>query len=108
MEPATTTRTALPPYLDAQRRRLTGLIGATRGVDPSGVEADLRAGVTGLAEFGAVGDAARAEEELARWLASQGRFAEAEPLFASARATYERIGALGWLAQMEAEVSSGA
>jgi class 3 adenylate cyclase/tetratricopeptide (TPR) repeat protein len=107
MEPVTTTRTALPPYLDAQRLRLTGLIGATRGVDPDGVEADLRAGVAGLEAFGAVGDAARAKEELARWLVSQGRAAEAEPLFTSARATYQQIGAQGWLSRMNAEVSTG-
>jgi hypothetical protein len=107
MEPVTTTRAALPPYLDAQRLRLTGLIGAARGVDPDGVEADLRAGVAGLARFGAVGDAARAEEELARWLVSQGRAAEAEPLFTSARATYQQIGAQGWLSRMNAEVSTG-
>ena len=57
-DPVTTSRAALPPYLDAQRLRLQGLIGAARGADPAAVEADLRAGVAGLAAFGAVGDAA--------------------------------------------------
>jgi hypothetical protein len=104
MEPVTTTRAALPPYLDAQRLRLSGLIAVARGDDPAAAEADLRAGVAGLAAFGAVADAARAEEELARWLISQGRAAEAEPMLEDVRATYEQIGALGWLAQMHSAV----
>ena len=81
-----------------------GLIGAARGDDPATVETDLRAGIAGLTAFGAIGDAARAEEELARWLISQDRADEAEPLLAHVRATYEEIGALGWLAQMDSEV----
>jgi hypothetical protein len=104
MEPVTTTRAVLAPYLDAQRLCLRGLIGAARGDDPAAVETDLRAGVAGLASFGAIGDAARAEEELARWLISQDRAAEAEPLLAHVRATYEQIGAFGWLAQVDSKV----
>ncbi len=104
MEPVTSKRASLPPYLDAHRLRLTALIGAARGDNPAEVEADLRAGIAGLASFGAVGDAARAEEELARWLVSQGRADEALPLLARVRATYQEIGALGWLAQMDSGV----
>jgi tetratricopeptide (TPR) repeat protein len=106
MEPVTSARATLPPYLDAQRLRLTGLITATRGDDPAAAEADLRAGVSGLRAFGAVCDAARAEEELARWLISQGRAGEAEPLLTHVRATYKQIGALGWLAQMDNALAS--
>ncbi len=71
----TATATGLvPPYVAAQRDRLRGLIRAARGGRPARVvEADLRSGVAGLEAFGAVGDAARAKEELARWLISQGR-----------------------------------
>jgi class 3 adenylate cyclase len=101
MAPVTTSRRALPAYLDAQRLRLQGLVRATRGDDPDKIEADLRAGVAGLTNFGAVGDAARAEEELARWLVSQGRADEAEPLLSHVRATYEQIGSRGWLAQLD-------
>ena len=97
----------VPPHVAAQRDRLRGLLGATRGDDPAMVEADLRAGVAELTAFGAVGDAARAEEELARWLISQGRADEAEPLLAHVRATYEQIGALGWLAKVGSEISTG-
>ena len=107
MEPVTAATEAVAPYLVAQRDRLRGFVGAAREDDPAAVEANLRAGMAGLAVFGAVGDAARAEEELARWLIGQGRSDEAEPLLAHARATYEQIGALGWLAQMDAKVSTG-
>lgn len=63
-------------------------------------------GVAGLTSFGAVGDAARAEEELARWLISQDRAAEAEPLLVHVHATYEQIGAPGWLARMDSAVTA--
>jgi class 3 adenylate cyclase/tetratricopeptide (TPR) repeat protein len=97
----------VPPHVAAQRDRLRGLIRAAREDDPAVVEADLRSGVAGLEAFGAIGDAARAKEELARWLMSQGRSGEAEPLLGEARATYAQIGALGWLARMDAAVSAG-
>ena len=73
------------PYVVAHRDRLSGLIRAAREDDPAAVEADLRSGIAGLEAFGAVGDAARAKEELARWLISQGRPDEAEPLLDQAR-----------------------
>jgi hypothetical protein len=101
MAPVAAPSTVLPPYLDAQRLRLRGLVRAARGDDPDGTEADLRDGVTALTTFGAVVDAVRAEEELARWLVSRGRAEEAEPLLASVRATYKEIGARGWLARLD-------
>jgi class 3 adenylate cyclase len=90
----------------AQWPRLRGLVAAARGDDPQTVETDLRAGIEALAGYGAVGDRARAEEELARWLAEQGRDAEAGPLLATARATYAEIGAVGWLARLDAWVGA--
>lgn len=91
----------LSPGVKAQVLRLRGLIAADRGDDAAVVEVDLRAGIAALDHFGAQGLHARAEEEFGRWLASQGRTSEAEPLLAEARATYEQIGAVGWLAQLE-------
>jgi class 3 adenylate cyclase/tetratricopeptide (TPR) repeat protein len=92
----------LSPAVVAQWLRLRGLVGAARGDDPSTVEADLRAGIEALQAFGAVGERARAEEELARWLVEQDRPAEAAPLVVSARETYVEIGAEGWLARLDA------
>jgi class 3 adenylate cyclase/tetratricopeptide (TPR) repeat protein len=100
MEPVATARFALPAYLDAQRLRMRGLIAAARCDDPDGIEADLRAGVSGLTTFGAVGDAARAQEELACWLLSQERADEATPLLAKVRASYKELGARRWLAEL--------
>ena len=103
LEPVATAQPGLvSPGVGAQWLRLRGLVGAARGADPSVVEADLRAGIEALGAFGAVGERARAQEELARWLVEQDRADDAEPLVASARATYADIGADGWLAQLDA------
>ena len=91
----------VPPGVAAQSLRLRGLVGAARSADPVRVEADLRAGIDALSAFGAVGESARAQEELARWLVAQDRAEEAEPLVAAARTTYADIGAQGWLAQLD-------
>ena len=89
----------------ASARSGTGSVawsGPARGADPSVVEADLRAGVEALGAFGAVGERARAQEELARWLVEQDRAEDAAPLVVSARETYAEIGAEGWLARLDA------
>ena len=65
------------------------------------VEAALRDGVDALAAFGAVGFHAQAQEELGRWLVTQGRADEARSLLATARATYADIGAAGWLTRLD-------
>ena len=97
----------LSPMLAALLAGLRGLVGASRGDEPAVIEADLRAGVAGLEDFGAVGLAARSKEDLAEWLAAQGRVDEAMDLREQARATYREIGALGWLAQLDARHASG-
>ena len=92
----------LSPAVRAQWLRLRGLVGAARGDDPAVVEADLRDGIAALDTFGAVGERARAQEELGRWLVGQDRGLDAEPLLAAARATYAEVGATGWLGQLDA------
>jgi tetratricopeptide (TPR) repeat protein len=92
----------LAPAVVAQWLRLRGLVGAARGDEPSTVEADLRAGVEALGAFGAVGERARAQEELARWLVEQDRAVDAAPLVVAARETYAEIGAGGWLSRLDA------
>ena len=87
-------------------QNLKGLVGSARGDDPQQVEVDLLAGVATLSDFGAVGWAARAEEDLAHWLVGQGRGDDARPRFENARATYKDIGATGWLARLDASVGS--
>jgi len=63
--------------------------------------ADVSEAITRLDDFGARGMAAQAREDLGRWLVDEGSTAEAEPLLAAARTTYEEIGATGWLARLE-------
>jgi class 3 adenylate cyclase/tetratricopeptide (TPR) repeat protein len=92
----------IAPAVKAQLHRLQGLLGAARDDDPERVEADLRAGVAALDAFGAVGLCAQAKEELGRWLVGQRRGAEAQALLEQARATYADIGAVGWLARLNA------
>ena len=75
---------------------------------PTAIETELRAGVSGLDDFGAVGLAARAKEDLAEWLAAQGRADEATDLREQARSTYQEIGALGWLRQLDTHLPSDA
>ena len=97
--------TALPgqrsPAVAAQWHRLHGLLAAARGEDPELAETEMRAGIDALAAFGAVGFHAQAQEELARWLANEHRDEEAAPLLTAARATYDRIGANGWLSRLD-------
>jgi class 3 adenylate cyclase len=106
LEPVTTAPSGIvPPGVAAQLPRLRGLVAAARGGDPSDVETELRAGVTALERFGNVGQRARAEAELGRWLVGQGRADEAEQLLERARETFTEIGATGWLRQLDAVVT---
>jgi hypothetical protein len=94
--------TQVSPALAAQVLRLTGRVGAGRGDDPVSVEDHFRRGISALDAFGAIGERAVAQEELGRWLVDQGRPDDAEPLLAAARSTYVEVGALGWLARLDA------
>ncbi len=95
--------TVVSPAVSAQHQRLHGLLRALRGDESDLVEADLRAGVAALTDFGAVGWAARASQDLARWLTDQDRKEEAQEFIDHARATYREIGAHGWLERLDAE-----
>ncbi len=89
------------PAVAAHLLNLRGVVGAMRGDDPTRVEADLRAGVVALADFGAIGLSARAEEDLGRWLVDQGRAAEGRLALDHARDVYHQIGATGWVAVLD-------
>jgi tetratricopeptide (TPR) repeat protein len=89
------------PAVAAHWHRLRGLV-AARTDDEAVAEADMRAGIIALDDFGAHGYRAQAQEELARWLVDQHRLDEAAPLIEAARATYAEIGATGWLARLDA------
>jgi len=65
----------------------------------------MRDGVSAFDAFGATGLRARAQEELARWLADQGRASDAAPLWEQVRTTYTDIGATGWLARLDSSLA---
>jgi len=90
-----------PAAVAAQWHRLRGLVAAARGDDPQFVESELRAGIEALRTFGACGFQAQAEQELGRWLVTQGRTEEAAPLLDAARTAFAEIGASGWLAKLD-------
>ncbi len=98
------------PAVAAQWRWLRGLVAGLRGDDPREVESEIRTGIAALDAFGAVGMRAQAQEDLARWLVTQGRAGDADSLVAQARATYTEMGAHGWLARLDdwRPVGSGA
>jgi hypothetical protein len=81
---------------------LRGFTAILRGDPDDEVEGELRAGLAGLDAFGAVGLHAQAQERVARWLLDRGRPGDAAPLLDAARQTYERIGAAGWVARIDA------
>lgn len=72
----------------AEHARLRGTLAAARGED---AEADLRAAERAHAAYGAPYLLARTRLELGRWLVGRGRRAEAEPLLAQARETFEAL-----------------
>jgi hypothetical protein len=81
---------------------MRGLVRMGRGDDAELIEADLRESIELLDAFGARTLRGQAEEALGRWLVSQGRDAEGHAVLDRARATYQDIGARGWLARLEA------
>ncbi len=109
LEPATTAAPGIvSPAVAAQLRNLRGLIGSARGDNASEIEADLRADVAALADFGGVGWSARAEEDLGRWLVTQGRCSDAEMPLGHAREVYREVDADGWLARLDTWLASHA
>jgi tetratricopeptide (TPR) repeat protein len=93
------------PAVSAHLLNLRGVVGALRGDDAVQVEADLRAGVAALEQFGAIGLSARAEEDLGRWLVAQGRTTEGMAALDHARDIYRQIGAVGWAALLDVSLS---
>lgn len=91
----------IPAGLTTQVARLRGLCGAADGADPAEVEhlfrtarAEARAWQSPVAE-------ARVCAELADFLVRVDRADEAAPLLASARAEFERLGAVRWLSELD-------
>jgi hypothetical protein len=103
LEPVATAPSGLvSPGVGAQWLRLRALVAAARGTDPVAVEAALRAGIDALTAYGAVGEVARAQEELARWLVEQSRPDDARGAARVRPDDVPEIGAAGWLERLDA------
>jgi class 3 adenylate cyclase/tetratricopeptide (TPR) repeat protein len=84
------------PYVRAQRMRLGGRLAGRRG-EGTVAERSLKRAAARFRELGLPFWAAVTELELAEWLDAEGRREEAEPLVASARETFQQLGAKPWL-----------
>jgi hypothetical protein len=94
-------RVAVPRALRGHRARLRGAAEARHGDDPVAAERDLREAIEHYAAWESPVYVARSEADLALALDRQGRAEEATVARASARATYERLGAAAWQLQLE-------
>jgi class 3 adenylate cyclase/tetratricopeptide (TPR) repeat protein len=96
--------TALPgevtPWLKAQAARLAARVAIVRGRDED-VEPAFIAAEDGFRELGSVFDLAVTRLEHAEWLSGHGRSAEAGPLLAEARETFEHLRARPWVERLE-------
>ncbi len=91
----------VPPFLRAQVRRARSVLAAARG-DDDGVEEGLVAAEETFRELGYAYWTARAQLELAEWLAGQGRAGAAATLAGQAAATFEQLGAQPMLGRARA------
>jgi hypothetical protein len=94
-------RGVLTPHVRAELARLRG----TYSDAAEDREGDLRYAIEGLAAFGSPFGRARSEVVLAELLVSDGRSEEAAALLDSARATFQDLGAVPWLARAERVLS---
>jgi class 3 adenylate cyclase/tetratricopeptide (TPR) repeat protein len=91
------------PALSAHLHAGRGRWAAARGDEPQAIEHDLRAAVELFTTYGSPPLVGQAEEFLGRWLVGQRQPAAAAEHLARARVGFEELGALGWLAAMDAQ-----
>jgi tetratricopeptide (TPR) repeat protein len=86
------------PYMRAQTHRFGARLRAARGEDPA---LGLQEAIDAFREMTMPFWAAVASLELAEWLLSEGRSAEAAPLAEEARKTFEQLRATPWLKRLD-------
>jgi class 3 adenylate cyclase/predicted ATPase len=91
----------LPTGFRAQGALLRARMGIADDLDATQVEQEFRTALTEAGVWNSAPTEARVQAEYGAWLVRQERAEEAEPLLAQARATFERLGAVTWLAQLE-------
>jgi tetratricopeptide (TPR) repeat protein len=91
----------LTPFLLAQRFRFRARVDSELGRHDR-VDENFRSAAAVFLEFGFAFYLAATQLEHVEWLVGHGRVAEAEPLLAEARETFEWLGAKPWLERIEA------
>jgi tetratricopeptide (TPR) repeat protein len=84
---------AVPRYLAAQQSRYAALLRIATGQPATDVETELRSATEILRDLGFTYWQARAQADLARWLATQHRREDAAHLLAEARRTFSELNA---------------
>jgi class 3 adenylate cyclase/tetratricopeptide (TPR) repeat protein len=99
---------ALPgDVLRAHERAFRGIVLLREGDDDEAAEAELRAGIGQLKTCGAIPDAALAQEYLGDWLVANAREEEGRSLLTAVRSTFADLGAVRWLARVDALLGVG-
>ena len=86
------------PYLRAQAERVGARLEVARGKDPT---LGMRAALRGFTELSTPFWTAVTSLELAEWLLSEGRNAEAAPLVEESRKIFQELGAKPWLERLD-------
>jgi hypothetical protein len=94
-----------PAGLSGHRALLDALDEGRAAADPKAVEASFVEALRHYQTWGSNVHTARAQAAYGAWLTRQGRLAEAEPLLNEARATYDALGAVAWIAELDRELS---
>ncbi|VXB10344.1 adenylate/guanylate cyclase domain-containing protein [Aeromicrobium sp. 9AM] len=95
-----------PAGVRAQRSRLQGVLGEDGSIDAEAVEAAYRDALATAQAWGSTLHEAHVRADLGVWLHRQGRVPEGSELVASARAFYERVGALRWLELLDRRIAA--
>jgi hypothetical protein len=88
----------ITPYMRAQLDRVGGRLEIARGKDPS---SGMTAALQTFNELSMSFWAAATSLELAEWLLSEGRNAEAAPLVEESRKIFQELGAKPWLERLD-------
>ncbi len=92
---------ALSTAMRAHRSRVTALAAVGQDGQSGEAEQAFRDALARYETLGAVPLAARTQADLGRWLVDHGREQDARSLVEAARATYRRLGAETWLAELD-------
>jgi len=95
----------LPTGFRAQGALLRARIGVADDDAPETIEQEFRSALAESSAWNSAPTKARAQGAYAGWLVGQGRAEEAAPLLSEARATFQRLGAVAWIAELDDQLA---